>query len=115
MSQNLIQLSVFEDLKIAIGADFINEVIDAFFEEAPELITALEQSLEASDIDTFRRSAHSLKSNGACFGAIAFSEAAKELEFLAKDGELDQVGDKVVLLRTQFESVRSELEAMKTH
>ena len=43
-------------------------------------------ALSAEDAETFRRAAHSLKSNGASLGALPLSESAKEFEMMGKVG-----------------------------
>jgi HPt (histidine-containing phosphotransfer) domain-containing protein len=55
--------------------------------------------LAAGDADKFRRTAHSLKSNGLTFGATALAASARELELgglaLAREtgaGRLDALG-----------------------
>ena len=113
MNDNLIDKKIFDELVSMVGADFIGELIDTFLDESPELITTIEQSLASSDIDGFRRAAHSLKSNSATFGAIKLSESAKELEFLAKDNKLDQVGNKVDELKKLHSPIEKELREIR--
>ena len=113
MSNNPIDLATFEELKNMVGADFIGELIDTFLEEAPQLLATLETSLESKSTDEFRRAAHSLKSNAASFGATELSAQAKELEFLAKDERLDQVGTEVDDLKTSYQSVADYLNGIR--
>jgi HPt (histidine-containing phosphotransfer) domain-containing protein len=71
---------VFEALKETAGADFVVELVDAFFEEAPGMLEAMRGSLAAGDAEKFRRAAHSLKSNANTFGATGLGAIAKDLE-----------------------------------
>jgi HPt (histidine-containing phosphotransfer) domain-containing protein len=54
--------------------------VTTFLEEAPTLLATLRSANEARDAERFRRAAHSLKSNGNTFGALAFGAMARELE-----------------------------------
>jgi len=80
MTQPTIDRTTFTELQETAGAEFVVELVDTFLAEAPEMLEELRRALAASDADTFRRTAHSLKSNGNTFGARTFAAMAKELE-----------------------------------
>jgi HPt (histidine-containing phosphotransfer) domain-containing protein len=80
MTNPTIDAATFEELKATAGADFVRELVDTFLVEAPAMLTELRDAFEAGDAERFRRSAHSLKSNGNTFGALAFGAMARELE-----------------------------------
>jgi len=113
MAESVIDLPTFDGLKEVGGADFIAELIDTFFEEAPRLLNDLRQALADNNTELFRRSAHSLKTNGNTFGALAFAELAQELEYLGRDDQLDAVGDKVDKLSAKYKEVEEALEGMR--
>ena len=109
---SVIDANAFEDLKQMAGADFIGELIDTFLEDAPQLITQLHSALTTNDAETFRRAAHSLKSNAASFGATYLSSLAKELEMLGRENKLNEVGDKLKALEEAYQVVVQELKGM---
>jgi histidine phosphotransfer protein HptB len=113
MSENGIDLSVFAALKETMGADFINELVDTYLEDSQVLIQQMHQGLTAQDADSFRRAAHSLKSNSASFGAMQLSNLARELEFMGRDNRLDQAGETLAQLEGEYPRVRAELEALQ--
>jgi len=78
-----------------MGADYIVEVIQVYFEETPQLLADLQQALEKQDCETFRRSAHSIKSTSNSFGALNFGAEAKELEMMGREGKLEGAAPKV--------------------
>ena len=80
MTQPTIDPAAFDELKETAGADFAVELVDTFLAEAPSMLAELRRAFTAGDADSFRRAAHSLKSNGNTFGARAFAAMAKELE-----------------------------------
>jgi HPt (histidine-containing phosphotransfer) domain-containing protein len=103
MPESVIDQAVFNELKESVGADFVGELVNTFLEEAPGLIAQLRPALAAGDRETFRRAAHSIKSNAATFGAMQLNMLAKELEFMARDDRLGDVGDKVEILETAYQ------------
>jgi len=112
MNKNIIELAVFDALKDSVGVDFIGELIDTFGEEAPIMIENLRQSLSEKNVDAFRREAHSMKTNAATFGATDLAELAKSLEYLARENQLDHVGDQLDLLESLHKEVQSEMETL---
>ena len=75
-----IDSETFAALRDTTGGDFVRELIDTFLTEAPSMLADLRDSLASGDADRFRRAAHSLKSNGNTFGALALGALAKDLE-----------------------------------
>ena len=114
MSSNEIDLATFEELRQMSGADFINELVDTFLDDAPRLMDGLRSALLAHDADSFRRAAHSLKSNGATFWAKRLSELAKQLEMLAKENRLGDTGDRLETLESAYQAAAAELRGLRT-
>ena len=108
----LIDKATFEELKQISGEDFINELIDAFLDDAPNMIQNMQSALETKDVESFRRNAHSMKSNANTFGAMELGALAKELEFMAKENNLD-VGNRLVVLSEAYGKVAEELKGMR--
>ncbi|MGJ7509680.1 Hpt domain-containing protein [Variovorax sp. GT1P44] len=79
-SQATIDRATFAELQEAAGADFVKELVQTFLEEAPLMLRELRDALAESDADTFRRAAHSLKSNSLTFGALTLGAMAREQE-----------------------------------
>jgi HPt (histidine-containing phosphotransfer) domain-containing protein len=113
MANKQIDPATFEELKQVSGADFIGELIDTFLEDGPKLIAELKSALKAGDAESFRRAAHSLKSNGATFGAGHLAEQARSLEMLGKEGQLTEAGDGVRAVEATFALVVDELKGLR--
>ena len=107
-----IDQATFNELKQMSGADFINELIDAFLDDAPNMIQNMHTALDTKDVESFRRNAHSLKSNANTFGATELGALAKELEMMGKQSNLD-VGNRLEALREAFGKVAEELKGMR--
>ena len=80
MSENIIDPATFAELQETAGADFVDELVAAFLEEAPRMFAELRNAQSAASADRFRRAAHSLKSNSNTFGAHRLGEMARNLE-----------------------------------
>ena len=108
----VIDKAIFDELKEMSGADFINELIEAFLDDAPKMISQMQTALAAQDVESFRRNAHSLKSNANTFGATELARLAKELEFMAKENRLD-IGNRLEVLKEEFDKMAEELKGFR--
>jgi CheY-like chemotaxis protein/HPt (histidine-containing phosphotransfer) domain-containing protein len=79
-AKSVIDIATYRELEATAGADFASELVGTFLEEAPSMLAELRTAHAASDADTFRRVAHSIKSNAATFGAVSLSDLARGLE-----------------------------------
>ena len=108
----VINQATFNELKQMSGEDFINELIDAFLEDAPNMIDAMQTALVAKDIESFRRNAHSMKSNANTFGATELAALAKELEAMGRESNLE-IGSRLEVLKEAYGKVAEELKGMR--
>jgi histidine phosphotransfer protein HptB len=113
MTQPIIDMATFDELKATMGADFVGELIDVYCTETPVLFSQLELALAQGNVDGFRRAAHSIKSSSAPFGALAFAEQAKELEMLARRGEIGGAEASVASLATAYRQVEQRLRELQ--
>jgi HPt (histidine-containing phosphotransfer) domain-containing protein len=111
MSESVLDKSVLEGLVATTDAQFVAELLAAFLEDSPQLVAQMRQAFADKDADTFRRAAHSLKSNSANFGALNLSALAKELEMMGKAGQIEGAGVKLERLATDYAEVERELRA----
>ena len=117
VSSNAIDISLdaaaLDNLKKELGGEnFLLEVIDAFLADSPMLLAMLRRSLDAKDANELRRAAHTLKSNGATFGAERFSELCRELEQRARNGQLEGASALVDRIEQAYEPLQEALAAL---
>jgi HPt (histidine-containing phosphotransfer) domain-containing protein len=110
----IIDRNTFNELKQISGEEFINELIDTFLEDAPKMIVEMKTALEDGNADSFRRAAHSMKSNAATFGANDLYAFAKDLEMLGRENKLSEAGSRFGSLEEAYASVRMELGRLKS-
>jgi PAS domain S-box-containing protein len=107
-----IDRATLEQLEASVGdAAFVGELIDTFLADAPALLATLRRSQEQEDADAVRRAAHTLKSNGRLFGAIALAGACEQLEHAAKTGAVAGTEELVTEVEELFPHVKAALEA----
>jgi signal transduction histidine kinase/CheY-like chemotaxis protein len=86
-SKPVIDAKVLETFRAMAGEQgeaILTELIDCYLEEAPKLLETIQTAIAQSDAIALRRAAHTLKANSMTLGAIAFSNACKELELLGR-------------------------------
>ena len=111
MPSRAIDAATFAELQAAAGAEFVSELIDTFLEEAPPMLDALRDSLASGQAETFRRAAHSLKSNAGTFGALALASMARELEL--NGIEAARASAALAPLAEHYAEVAAELRALR--
>ena len=83
-----------------------------FLHNSPNQLAEIEKAVVAGDLASLVLPAHSLKSSSANVGAMTLSEAARELEMLAREGTNEGVQAVFDRARSAYESAREELTAI---
>jgi HPt (histidine-containing phosphotransfer) domain-containing protein len=66
----------------------LRDIVELFFDEIPELLSALRTSIARGDGHAIERVAHSVKGTASSFGAQAAQDAALRLEMIGQSGDL---------------------------
>jgi HPt (histidine-containing phosphotransfer) domain-containing protein len=106
-------LAPYRDVMGAEADSFVADLIDSYLANSGELVAALDSSLAAGDALTFTRSAHTLKSNSAIFGANALAALCQELELAGKSGELAGLQARLDELKAEHQQVCRELSDLR--
>ncbi len=112
MSAPPIDLATFRELETTAGADFVQELVATFLAEAPRMIGELRAALDAGDAERFRRTAHSLKSNGNTFGATSLGAMAKALELGGLPSARPDAGAALETLEGEYARVAAALKEL---
>jgi len=112
MTAPTIDRATFDALRDTAGAEFVIELVETFAEEAPAMLAELRRALRANDADAFRRTAHSLKSNGSTFGATSFAAMARELELGGLASVAGRGDDPLDALDGEYARVAAALKAL---
>jgi HPt (histidine-containing phosphotransfer) domain-containing protein len=104
-----------ENLMSVLGGEFgfLVELIDSFLEDAPQLLAELDHNLRKDDSSGVNRVAHSLKSNGADFGATTFALLCKDLEMVGRSGTLNGAANMAAQIVDEYGRVERALTAIR--
>jgi signal transduction histidine kinase/DNA-binding response OmpR family regulator len=105
--------AAFDRLRATVDASFFDELVSTFVDDAHELVGTMRRALAENDTDSFRRAAHSLKSNAASFGAMTLSALARDLETRARSGSLDGAAARLERLDSECERVTRALREVR--
>jgi HPt (histidine-containing phosphotransfer) domain-containing protein len=113
MSADALDSAVVESLLESVGGDkeFLKELFDAYAEESPGLLEAIESAAGSGDHERLRHAAHTLKSTSASLGATGVSELSRELEASGKD-EVAPRAAAIADLRPMLEAALGAMQAM---
>jgi HPt (histidine-containing phosphotransfer) domain-containing protein len=103
----------YAELQDTAGADFVVELVDTFLQEAPGMLAELRAARAATDADGFRRAAHSLKSNGHTFGALALGALARDLELAGLSADASQDAARLDALEAEYARAAAALKALR--
>ena len=112
-STQVLDQAAIDRLRTTMGTVFLDELLSTFVEDSQDLVSTMRRALGQKDADSFRRAAHSLKSNAASFGAMTLSTLAKDLEDLARSGSLDGAALRVERLAGEYERVTRALREIE--
>ena len=110
MPTDAVNLDTLSMLKEAMEDEFA-ELVEVFLESSAELLDDMDKAFSESDVETFIRSVHSLKSSSGNLGCESLSEMAAGLEAASKSsGQLPADKNVVDELRAAFEAARQVLQ-----
>ena len=90
-------------------SDLLKDVVAAFLDEAPKLISNVRGSINSQDGPKLHISAHTLKGNMRIFGAHIAIEHAFRLETMGKDNEFESAEESLQTLEVHLARISDEL------
>ncbi len=93
--------------------EFLAILVDTFLEDAPALVSKMREAIESADAAKLHLAAHTLKSNGATFGATALSRICRELELLGKNGSVEGAAALLAEAASELERTRPAVDALR--
>jgi histidine phosphotransfer protein HptB len=92
--------------------EFLREIAGIFFEDTPQRIAELDDSLRSGDLNKFARAAHSIKGSSSNLGALALRAVAEKLEHRARTDGLGDVNALLDELKREFGRAHAALTAL---
>jgi len=86
---------VLPRLERMVGGEALVEVLDLYFQNLPRRLSLVRGGVAEGDAAIVARALHDLKSSAGMVGACGLQRLAERLERMARDGDLDSVGEAV--------------------
>jgi two-component system sensor histidine kinase RpfC len=103
------------DYLLSIGDEaFVQSIIDAYLEDADEIMIAFKKSIDDGSVDDFRFHAHAFKSGAANIGANLLVELCAKLEVISEPDFRNRGLDYLAKVERQLHEIRNCLEAVST-
>jgi len=90
-----------------------DELAHIFRQDCPRTMDAMRQAIGNHDAISLEHFAHMLKGSSSSLGASAVSEAAGEIERLAKSNNLESTTEQLKVLQDEIEKIFEELETLR--
>ena len=104
--------TTLKNLQQFLSEDKLTLLLSRYIDDSNKIIAQLQSAQDSANQEETRRLVHSLKSTSANVGAIPLSELAKELEDLAREGQLDAVNSRLLALCQCFQLTSLAIESM---
>ena len=103
-------LDAYRDFMEEDADEFIQEILDDFYQNSQILLKTLSSPPTAENIEEFVRAAHTLKSTSATVGATKLSELAATLEEKSKAKALDEIAPLLPKLLSLYAEAEAKLK-----
>ena len=91
---------------------FVQSIIDAYLEDASEILVAFKKSIDDNSIEDFRFHAHAFKSGATNVGANLLVETCSKLEVISEPDFNDRRFEYLAKIERQVSEIRLCLEAI---
>ena len=98
---------------IAPTSDAFNRLVTSFLENGATLLVQMADAVGARDVDVLRRSAHTLKSNAASFGATDLAELCGKLEAQTRAGSTEGASELTKQIAIAFNDAQAALSTQE--
>lgn len=95
--------------RVGNDPEILNSMVEYFFEDAPVLLKEISRQVQLGDADELARAAHSLKGLCANFNADTAAEAAKAIEQMGHQGDLQNAPEAIPALKDEVDRLTREL------
>lgn len=96
--------------RVGGDAEIARELARLFVNECPRMLEAVRSGVASRSAQEIRRSAHLLKGSVSNFTETGAAAAALELEYIGRDGRLDDAPGALVYLERELEALLPQLQ-----
>jgi len=99
--------------KLGGDDELLLEIIDLYLEDTPQVFVTLRAAVEESDAEGVRKAAHRIKGSVGSLAAMRAFEAARDLEKVGREGDLDGLAAAFSLLEAELEQLAGALAELR--
>ncbi|MBI1247895.1 response regulator [bacterium] len=96
------------------NSEILQEMIDLFAAECPKQMNEIQAAHASGDNQRLTRAAHTLKGSVALFAADKATAAARRIEFMGRDNDVEDFPEAWSELKTRIEALLSALVSIRT-
>lgn len=111
MSSSIVDHAALLD-RVDGDLEFLEETVELLESDGRQLVEELRSASEAGDQDALVKKAHALKGMVSNFCAETVQREAEEIEYLARDGTLEEIPEKVGRFVSSFDLLCLETRAI---
>ena len=104
-----LNLDTFNEMK-ELMEDTLDELLDTYLENTPELIANLKLHLEQGNAEECFKCAHQIKGSSSSLGVDEVALIAKTIEEIGRAGSLDGISEKITELESKYTLALVEIE-----
>jgi HPt (histidine-containing phosphotransfer) domain-containing protein len=93
------------------GMMALRDVITAFLDQTPSVLSALREAAARDDVPAIRRAAHRIKGTSSILGARELSEQCAEIERVGQAGCIADAGSRVIAVEASYRTIEAALKA----
>ena len=90
--------------------ELVEEIVDAFVEDAPGRMEALNAAVSSSEADTIRSAAHAYKSAAATMRANRLAELLQQTEAAAREGNVSTPAELLPQVQQEHDAAMAQLQ-----
>lgn len=102
--QSHVDIATLDMLQDVLEGGFAG-LLETFIQDSSSKIESLKLACKQADIDTVRRSAHSLKGSSSNLGAMPLADLSLEVERKAREDSLDGVDELIDRIEREYQAV----------
>jgi PAS domain S-box-containing protein len=103
---------VLQAFRKTMGSDasvYLNQLIDIYLEETPELLQAIDTAVTQTDAAEMQKAAHTMKSSSAALGAITLSKLCEDLERIGNTKTTIGASEIMSRVKSEYDKVKAAL------
>lgn len=97
--------------RVGGDAQVFRELCDLFLDDAPKRLALIREALAAGNARAVQSAAHAFRGAASVFDAVQVVAAARGVEQLATDGDLDGAREMLVTLEAHSDALMTEIAA----